>query len=152
MNKTAIYLLIAGAFLLLLFASACTEGEESETVEVPTAEPKLSDDDDTPSGEEGCSGMSAQELMRLDLDGDGIPDIFDSDMDNDGIENDADNCINVPNKAQNDSVGDGVGDACRGAGSGRALYYPSALWHGLIMVGALGLMLRGRAKKRYFKR
>ncbi|MEM6638759.1 MAG: hypothetical protein AAF610_02560 [Pseudomonadota bacterium] len=34
------------------------------------------------------------------------------DVDGDGISNDADNCINVPNAAQEDADGDGFGNAC----------------------------------------
>ena len=50
-----------------------------------------------------------------DTDADGIPDRFDPDIDNDGVPNDQDNCPYVYNFSQKDSVGDGIGDACRGA-------------------------------------
>lgn len=50
----------------------------------------------------------------FDTDGDGVPDRLDPDIDNDGIPNELDNCPYVYNFTQADSVGDGVGDACRG--------------------------------------
>jgi hypothetical protein len=38
--------------------------------------------------------------------------VCDPDKDNDGVLNEVDNCPLVPNKSQNDTDGDGIGDAC----------------------------------------
>jgi hypothetical protein len=48
----------------------------------------------------------------VDTDGDGMPDICDDDIDNDGILNVDDNCIYTINNDQADTDNDGTGDAC----------------------------------------
>jgi len=47
-----------------------------------------------------------------DLDGDGVPNIYDIDMDNDTVNNPDDNCMYTPNPDQADTDNDGVGDTC----------------------------------------
>jgi hypothetical protein len=47
-----------------------------------------------------------------DTDGDGFPDDVDTDDDNDGVLDTADNCRLTANPAQTDTDGDGIGDAC----------------------------------------
>ncbi|KAK3096942.1 hypothetical protein FSP39_005000 [Pinctada imbricata] len=49
---------------------------------------------------------------QTDTDGDGMGDVCDPDIDNDGILNENDNCVKVANADQVDSDGDGVGDRC----------------------------------------
>ncbi|MBI4473545.1 MAG: PKD domain-containing protein [Acidobacteria bacterium] len=50
-----------------------------------------------------------------DTDGDGTPNCSDPDIDNDGVLNASDNCPAVANPGQQDSNGNGVGDACEPA-------------------------------------
>lgn len=97
------------ATIALSFA-ACSEGENAETVEVPTSEPRELGDE---SDEEACSEQAMQDMLRMDRDQDGVPDVFDEDWDNDDVNNETDNCPWSANPDQADEVGDGRGDACR---------------------------------------
>ncbi|MCL4234871.1 MAG: thrombospondin type 3 repeat-containing protein [Deltaproteobacteria bacterium] len=94
--------------LAAMMFGGCTGGENSETVEVPTAEPK-----DVGQGEDdACASESAEKLLEMDWDGDGELDVFDEDWDNDGVPNGEDNCAWFANADQADANADGRGDAC----------------------------------------
>lgn len=53
--------------------------------------------------------------IQKDTDQDGVGDACDSDIDGDGVRNELDNCPYIANTNQLDSLGNGVGDACRQA-------------------------------------
>jgi hypothetical protein len=53
-----------------------------------------------------------------DLDGDGVGDACDPDVDGDGVDNGGDNCALIPNPGQDDLDGDGAGDVCDGDDDG----------------------------------
>ena len=57
-----------------------------------------------------CSGATDEGFS--DLDDDGEADCVDEDMDGDGVPNEADNCVEVPNPEQLDGDGDDIGDVC----------------------------------------
>lgn len=144
---------LAVALLAMVFAG-CTEGENSETVEVPTAEPK----DVGQSDEDACASETAEKLMEMDWDGDGEYDVFDADWDNDGVPNDVDNCAWYANADQADANVDDRGDACEGVEDPvDELIYPASISPAfvvgvLVAFGFRARTNRGAAKQRVRER
>lgn len=74
----------------------------ADTDEMPDCDNDDCDGDTIPNDEEGTN----------DSDGDGRPDYYDSDSDNDEISDAEDNCRIISNIDQADMDGDGIGDLC----------------------------------------
>ncbi len=130
--------------LLVLVLAGCTEGENSETIEVPTAEPK-----DVGQGEEdACASETAEKLMEMDWDGDGEFDVFDEDWDNDGVPNEADNCAWYANADQSDENEDGRGDICEGVEDPiDELVYPASISPAFVVGLLVAFGFRSRRSK-----
>ncbi|OZC36682.1 hypothetical protein B9Q17_16845 [Marinobacter vinifirmus] len=75
----------------------------------PTIEPFISQDI---VGQPWDNCPDIANPSQSDLDGNGVGDTCDKDIDGDGVLNDADNCPVVANPGQNDENGNGIGDAC----------------------------------------
>ncbi len=67
-----------------------------------------SPDNDCP--EDNCP--NTRNMDQSDIDGDGLGDVCDPDIDGDGLLNQDDNCLTVHNPLQEDGDSDGEGDAC----------------------------------------
>jgi hypothetical protein len=73
---------------------------------------EIKDSDDDKVGDEIDNCPSTTNSDQSDVDGDGIGDVCDDDIDGDGILNDSDNCPETANEDQADMDGDGIGDVC----------------------------------------
>jgi len=101
---------------------ACDEAAEAAPHAAAPAPPLVahvdSDRDGVEDGADNCPRVVNQD--QADLDGDGVGDPCDDDVDGDGVLDFgllADNCLRVPNPDQRDADADGVGDACDEAGA-----------------------------------
>jgi len=155
-RRTLTIFLMLG-LLGLLLGLACEEGEPAEVIEYPVGEPSDDlgdDDDDDDDGEIACGEQAydySMMLVQLDNDGDGLPDIDDPDDDNDGVPDADDNCPRIANQDQADSLGDGVGDACRDGDAALGLTSAVALPPrslslelGALLIGLAALLLTRR--------
>ena len=59
---------------------------------------------------DNCKNMS--NYNQTDIDKDGLGDVCDPDIDDDGLKNTEDNCPKTKNPDQKDTDGDGFGDIC----------------------------------------
>ena len=73
---------------------------------------EIKDSDEDKIGDEIDNCPSTTNSDQSDIDGDGIGDVCDDDIDGDGILNDSDNCPETANEDQADMDGDGTGDVC----------------------------------------
>jgi hypothetical protein len=101
----------------------CTDGLDNDsdgTFDSSAANPVNPDPDcDVQTAVENCDGVDNDGDSLIDegfpdTDSDGIADCVDNDQDNDGFPDGADNCPDVFNPDQDDTDGDGLGDACDG--------------------------------------
>jgi Thrombospondin type 3 repeat len=89
----------------------CDDGAANGAIACCTSTPTIAQDlDGVCDASDNCP--STYNPTQGDLDGDGVEDACDPDVDGDGIDNVVDNCVVVANPDQTDPDLDGFGDAC----------------------------------------
>ena len=95
----------------------CVDEDDDNDGFVDDVDCRPQDVESFPGADEKCDGIdnncdNSVDEGYPDADQDGLADCLDTDQDGDGVANDIDNCVSVPNPLQEDKDGDGTGDAC----------------------------------------